>query len=99
MFGNTKVIKNDVKWIRETFADHKEKEEKWQKKIEEHVGRCPAEKRIGGLEKYDKSQNAKTDIINGKVDTLNGKMSVILKILIPILLIIIGTAVKIIFFS
>ncbi len=95
MFGNTKVIKNDVKWICKTLKDN----EKWKEKIEKNVGKCPAEERIGGLEKYDRSQNAKIDIVDGKVDTLGGNMSIILKILIPILLIIIGTAVKIIFFS
>jgi hypothetical protein len=72
MFGNTKVIKNDVKWICKTLKDN----EKWKGKIEENVGKCPAEERIGGLEEYDKKQNTKIDKVSDKVSNLTGKISV-----------------------
>ncbi|MEE9215094.1 MAG: hypothetical protein V3U54_09935, partial [Thermodesulfobacteriota bacterium] len=72
MFGNTKVIKNDVKWI----CDSLRKNEKWKDKIEGNVGKCPAEERIEDLENYDKGQNAKIDKVSDKVSNLTGKISV-----------------------
>lgn len=80
MFGNTKVIKNDVKWICRTLKDN----EKWKKKIDENVGKCPAEKRINGLEDYDEGQNEKIGNLVTGVATLSGKMSVWFYILISI---------------
>ncbi len=72
MFGNTKVIKNDVKWI----CKNLEENEKWKGKIEENVGKCPAKGRIDDLESYDKGQNAKIDKVSDKVSNLTGKISV-----------------------
>ncbi len=91
----TALHEQKLGFVEEAFNKHVTEESKWQggvyERLEE-IGKCPEAENIEKLQEYDRKQNS-------KIDKVSANIALLLKIVVPIFIMIVGVAIKIIFFK